>query len=101
MKKSVIVLNRVLCFYLKKMESMLITAANNVDTTQVAVPKTVKLMYQQDIETCKLELQLHMLNFPDLVKVFKKSKNLTRLTVTKGSTITDMLVAVPLARDTV
>ena len=78
----------------KEMESMLITVANIVDTTKVAVPETVKVMYQQDIDACKLKLQLHTL--PDLVKAFK---NLTQLTVTKVSTITEMLVAVPVARD--
>ena len=54
-------------------------------------------MYQQDTDAHKLELQLQM--FLDLVKHFKKSKNLPRLTVTKVSTITDMLVAIPIAKD--
>ena len=53
----------------KETKSILITAANNVDTTKVALPETVKLMYQQDIDSHKLELQLHML--PDLVKAFR------------------------------
>ena len=57
------------------------TAANKVDTSTVAVPETVRSMYQQDIDAYKLELQLEM--FPYLVKHFKKSRNLPRLTVTK------------------
>lgn len=59
----------------KEMENMLMTAANNVDTSKVAVPETVQSTYLQDIDARKLELQLQML--PDLVKGFKKSKNLT------------------------
>lgn len=45
---------------------MLITAANNVDTSKVAVPERVQPTYQHDIDAHKLELQLKML--PDLAK---------------------------------
>ena len=47
----------------------------------LSVPATEKSVYQQDIDAHKLELQLQML--PDLVKAFRKSKNLTQLTVTR------------------
>ena len=59
--------------------------------------KQFKSMYQHNIDARKLELQLQMLL--DLVQAFRKSKNLTWLTVTKVSTITEMVVAVPMARD--
>lgn len=36
---------------------------------------------------------------PDLVNTFKRSQNLPKLTVTKVSTIADMLVTVPMAKD--
>ena len=40
-----------------------------------------------------------MLPDPDLINTFKKSQNLQKLTVTKVSTIADMLVTVPMAKD--
>ena len=53
---------------LKEIESMLITAANNVDISKVTLPATEKSVYKQ---AHKLELQLQRLL--DLVKAFRKS----------------------------
>ena len=81
----------------KEIENLLFKAANNADTSRIVVPETITSMYHEDIDSRKLEIQLQML--PDLVNAFKKSQNLSKLTVTKVSTIADMLVAVPMAKD--
>ena len=71
-----IVLSRVPCFT-QEMENMLITAANNVDTSKVhvAVPETVQSTYQQDIDAHELELQLQLL--PDFDRALRQFKHLT------------------------
>ena len=45
----------------------------------------------------KAELQLRML--PDLIKAYRVSQGLTKLTVTRISTIADIMVTVPMARE--
>lgn len=52
-------------------------------------------MYDKDIHASLYQLQM----LPDLVKAFRKSQNLSKLTVTKMSTVADMLVSVPMAKD--
>ena len=82
----------------KEMENLLFKAANNADTSRIEVPEAIISMYhEEDIHSRKLDNQLQML--PDLVNAFKKSQNLPKLTVTKVSTIADMLVTVPMAKD--
>ena len=67
--------------------------ANNADTSRIEVPEAIISMYHKDIDS---DNQLQML--PDLVNAFK-SQILPKLTVTKVSTIADMLVTVPMAKD--
>ena len=81
----------------KELECLLIRAANSTETLQVSVPDTITSMYHQDINIHKLEVQLWVL--PDLVRAFKNSQHLSQLTVTKVSTLADMLVTVSMARD--
>ena len=98
-KKSVIISNRALCFYQRNGEfAIKFKTANNADTSRIEVPETIISMYhEENIHSRKLDNQLQML--PDLVNAFKKSQNLPKLTVTKVSTIADMLVTVPMAKD--
>ena len=65
----------------KKIENLLFRAANNSEMSHVTVSEAVISMYDKDIDSRKLEIQLQML--PDHVKDFKKSQNLSKLTVTK------------------
>ena len=65
-----------------------------MDTTRILIHESI---YHQDIDLPKLEVQLQML--PDLLKPFEKSKNVTNLTITKVTLVTEMLTVVPMVED--
>ena len=65
-----------------------------MDTTRILIHESI---YHQDIDLPKLEVQLQML--PDLLKAFEKPKNVTNLTITKVTSVTEMLTVVPMVKD--
>jgi len=76
---------------------VLIKAANLADGSPIDVPEVIQSTYAKDVNMQKAELQLRML--PDLVKAYKESQGLPKLTVTRISTISDIIVNVPIARE--
>ena len=84
-------------FVPKELESLLIKAANLADGSQIDIPEVIQSTYAKDVNMQKAELQLRML--PDLVKAYKESQGLPKLTVTRISTISDIIVNVPIARE--
>ena len=79
-----------------ELEKLLIFAANNENNSEITISEVVKIYYQ-DFDVMKLKIQLQM--FPDLVKIYRGSQNLNRLIVTKVSTIADVFIKVPAARE--
>lgn len=79
-----------------ELEKLLMFAANNEDNSEITISEVVKT-YSQDFNAEKLKIQLQML--PDLVKTYRESQNLNRLVVTKISTILDIFIKVPGARE--
>ena len=53
----------------KEIESLLLRASSNQDTTRIIVPECIKSIYHLDIDVQKLEIQLQML--PDLLRAYK------------------------------
>ena len=53
----------------KEIESLLLRASSNQDTTRIVVPESIKSIYLLDIDVQKLEIQLQML--PDLLRAYK------------------------------
>ena len=81
----------------KELESLLIKAANLADGSQIDIPEVIQSTYAKDVNMQKAELQLRML--PDLVKAHKESQGLPKLRVTLISTISDIIINVPIARE--
>ena len=80
----------------KEIESLLLRASSNQDTTRIIVPECIKSIYHLDIDVQKLEIQLQML--PDLLRAYKIYIIVENLTITKVSSVTDMLTVVPMAK---
>ena len=84
-------------FVPKELECLLIKAANLADRSQIDIPEVIQSTYAKDVNMQKAELQLRML--PDLVKAHKESQGLPKLRVTLISTISDIIINVPIARE--
>ena len=84
-------------FVPKELERLLIKAANLEDAAPIDIPEVIQSTYARDLNMQKAELQLRML--PDLIKGYRVSQGLTKLTVTRISMIADIMVTVPMAKE--